>query len=46
MKQDRLNHLMMIYIHKDKAINIEEAMDDFIVFNNERMQVFGKPKRN
>ena len=46
MKQDRLNHLMMIYIHKDKAINIEEAMDDFIVLNNERMQVFGKPKRN
>ena len=46
MKQDRLNHLMMIYIHKDKAINIEEAMDDFIVLDNERMQVFGKPKRN
>ena len=36
---------MTVYIHKDKVINIE-AMNDFILLNSERMQVFGKPKRN
>ena len=44
MRQDRLNHLMMIYIHKDKTIDIQEAMDDFILLNNERMKIFGKPQ--
>ena len=46
MKQDRLNHLMTIYIHKDRVIDIEEAMDVFILFNSEHMQIFGKPKQN
>ena len=46
MKQDRLNHLVMIYIHKDKTIDIEEVMDDFFLLNNERMQIFGKPNGN
>ena len=45
MKQERLNHLMMIYIHKDRKIDIEESMNDFILFNNERMQIFGKPQQ-
>ena len=27
MKQERLNHLMMIYIHQDRKIDIEEAMN-------------------
>lgn len=45
MKQERLNHLMMIYIHQDKKIITEEAMNEFIMFNDERMRVFGKPQQ-
>ena len=44
MKQERLNHLM-IYIHQDRKIDIEEAMNEFILFNNECMRVFGKPQQ-
>ncbi len=44
MKQERLNHLMMIYIHQDRKIDIEEAMDKFVLFNDERKRVFGKPQ--
>ena len=45
MKQERLNHLMMIYIHQDRKIDTEEAMNEFILFNSERMRVFGKPQQ-
>ena len=45
MKQERLNHLMMIYIHQDKKIDIEEAMNEFILLNDERIRVFGKLQR-
>ena len=44
MKQNRLNHLMMIYIHKNRIIDIEKAMDEFISLNSEYMQVFGRAK--
>ena len=44
MKQERLNHLM-IYIHQDRKIDIEEAMNEFILFNSERIRVFGKPQQ-
>ena len=40
----RLNHLMMIYIHKDRSIDIEKAMNGFILSCEERIHVFGKPK--
>lgn len=42
MKQDRLNHLMMIYIHKDRKIDIIKAMREFVQCNDERLRVFGK----
>lgn len=45
MKQERLNHLMMIYIHQDRKIDIEEAMNEFILSNSERARVFGKPQQ-
>lgn len=41
MKQDRLNHLMMLYIHKERKIDYDEAMKEFIC-NQERIQTFGK----
>ena len=45
MKQNRLNHLMIIYIHKDRKIDTEKAMDEFISLNSERIQVFGRAKQ-
>ena len=43
MKQERLNHLMMIYIHQDRKINIKQTMSEFISCNKERIQTFGAP---
>ena len=40
LRQERLNHL----IHQDRKIDIEEAMNEFILCNSERMQVLGKPQ--
>ena len=45
MKQERLNYLMMIYIHQDRKIDTEEAMNEFILYNSERIRVFGKPQQ-
>ena len=42
MKQDRLNHLLMLYIHKDRKIDIIKAMQEFVQANSERLHVFGK----
>lgn len=42
MKQDRLNHFMMLYIHKDRKVDIIKAMREFVQFNDERLHVFGK----
>ena len=44
MTQERLNHLMMMYIHQDRKINMDKAIDDFILANSERIRIFGKPK--
>ena len=41
MKQDRLNHLLMIYIHKERDVDIKAAMKEFIQCNRERMELFG-----
>ena len=30
MKQERLNHLMIMYIHKDREIDIGAAVTEFI----------------
>ena len=42
MKQGRLNHLMMLYIHKDRKIDIIKAMKEFVQCNDERLRMFGK----
>lgn len=39
MKQDRLNHLLMIYIHKERDVDIKAAMKEFIQCNRERMEL-------
>ena len=42
MKQERLNHLMIIYIHKDWKINYVDAMREFILPHQSRVETFGK----
>ena len=41
MRQDRLNHLMMLYIHKDRKVSITDAMKEFVLSNDERKCIFG-----
>ena len=41
MNQERLNYLMMIYIHKERPIDLKGAMKEFIQRNTERKQTFG-----
>ena len=41
MRHDRLNHLMMLYIHKDREVNIIHAMKEFVLCNDERKSIFG-----
>ncbi len=44
MKQQRLNHLMILHIHKEltDALEMKEIANDFIGQNERRMQIFGK----
>ena len=41
MKQDRLNYLMMLYIHKDLKIDYMEVMKEFILSHLSRVETFG-----
>ena len=41
VNQERLNYLMMIYIHKERPIDLKGAMKEFIQRNTERKQTFG-----
>ena len=41
MKQERLNHLMIMYIHKDREIDIGAAVTEFIQFKPARRATFG-----
>lgn len=43
MKQERLNNLMIIHIHRDREINIMEAISEFVARNSERIKLFGAP---
>ena len=40
MKQERLNHLMMIYVHKDKKIDFTESMKEFVLSKDNRLGIF------
>ena len=42
MKQERFNHLKMIYVHKDKKIDFTEAMKEFVLSKDNRLGIFGK----
>ena len=38
-----LNHLMIVHIHRDREINLMEAISEFVSRNSERVKVFGAP---
>ena len=40
MKQERLNHLMMIYIHKDRKIDFKKAIKKFVHVKENRLNIF------
>ena len=44
MKQSRLNHLMLLHVHKDITDNLDlvDCANDFVSANEHRQQVFGK----
>ena len=49
MKQKRLNHLLLLHIHKDRQIDLLAAMREFVLLNDERFRIFGRfgfPGRN
>ena len=43
MSQQRLNHLMVLQVHKDytEKLNLVDVANDFIAGNDHRTQVFG-----
>ena len=43
MTQERLNNLMILHIHRDRDVNLMEAVSEFVSRNNERVKVFGAP---
>ena len=42
MKQERLNHLIMVYIHKDRKIDFKEAMKEFVHVKGKQIDHFWK----
>ena len=46
MKQERLNHLMIIHIHKDRLIDFKSAIQEFIHTKENRINTFGHFKYN
>ena len=43
MKQERLNHLLLLHIHKDRQIiDLLAAMREFVLLNDERLRIFGR----
>ena len=42
MKQERLNHLLLLHIHKDRQIDFLAAMREFVLLNDERLRIFGR----
>ena len=43
MSQQRLNHLMLLHVHKERtdALDLEEAAREFIVNSEHRQRIFG-----
>lgn len=44
MSQDRLNHLMILHVHKEltDALNLKEVANDFVCGSEHRLRIFGK----
>ena len=42
MKQERLNHLLLLHIDKDRQIDLLAAMREFVLRNDERLRIFGR----
>ena len=44
MKQSRLNHLMILHVHKEMSdsLNLVDCANDFVGSNEHRLRVFGK----
>ena len=43
MSQERLNHIIILHTHKDRTdmIKLEETVEEFVTFNEHRLQYFG-----
>ena len=46
MKQERLNHLMLLHVHKEltDTLNLADVVNDFVSSSENRLRVFGKFK--
>lgn len=44
MTQDRLNHLMVLYVHKDltDSLDLIRVANDFVSKSEQRLTMFGK----
>lgn len=48
MKQERLNNLMILHVHKGKtdSIDLSSCCNDFVTGNEHQLQVFGSFKES
>ena len=44
MKQERLNNIMMLHVHKDRtdSLDLREVANEFVSYREQRKTVFGK----
>ena len=44
MKQDRLNHLLLLYVHKDRtdSLSLTHVAEQFVSTSEHRLSVFGR----
>ncbi len=44
MKQDRLNYLMLLHVHKDRTdeINLKTLLNEFVGCSDHRASIFSK----
>ena len=42
MKQERLNHLLLLHIRRDRQVDLLAARREFVLLNDERLHIFGR----
>jgi hypothetical protein len=42
MKQERLNHLLLLHIHKDRKIDLTASMREYVLHDEDHLCLFGK----